>query len=188
MILSLKHPRRGRGRSRNGLEVKGLLRNLYLNLELLGNYHLLSIFLVSNKCSQYHNMNDRGNWVHTGGCMVFTPEELCAATMEYNRKSIIGKGGFGTVYRGTVRGSLTVAIKVLNKVTVNVAVARCMHDYPSCCRRVQMQYWGQSLKVKWNQKSPTLHGINSSCRVYIITSPQAVAYYTNYIIGSAIQT
>jgi hypothetical protein len=44
MILSLKHPRRGRSR-RNDVEVKGLL---YLVLELPGNYHLLSIFLVTS--------------------------------------------------------------------------------------------------------------------------------------------
>ena len=102
--------------------------------------------------------------------MVFTPEELCAATMEYNRKSIIGKGGFGTVHKGTVRGSLTVAIKVLNKVTVSATIARCMHDYPSCCRLVLMQYWGQSLKVRWNPKSPTLQGINCSESYYYVVS------------------
>ena len=72
--------------------------------------------------------------------MVFTLEELCAATIEYNKKSIIGKGGFGTVHKGTVRGSLTVAIKVLNKVTVSATIARCMHDYPNCHRLVQMLY------------------------------------------------
>ena len=49
--------------------------------------------------------------------MVFTEQELCSATLDYSRKSIIGKGGFGTVYRGRVRGSLNVAIKVLNKVS-----------------------------------------------------------------------
>ena len=49
--------------------------------------------------------------------MEFSPEELCDATMNYSRKSIIGKGGFGIVYKGSVRGSLSVAIKVLNKVT-----------------------------------------------------------------------
>lgn len=57
--------------------------------------------------------------------MNFTPEELCSATMDYSRKSIIGKGGFGTVYKGTVRGSLNVAIKVLNKVSI-------IHLYISC--------------------------------------------------------
>ena len=142
MILSLKHPRRGRSR-----KVKGLLRNLYLNL---GNYHL-SIFLASNKCS--NSITIWGNWVHTG-IQVAWFLDLKNFVQLLWRKSIIGKGGFGTVYKGTVRGSLTVAIQFLN----NVAVARCMHDMISLA--AAGWYIGQSLKIRWNQKSPTLQGIN----------------------------
>ena len=41
--------------------------------------------------------------------------ELAEATQNYGRASIIGKGGYGTVYKGNLRYS-TVAIKVLSQV------------------------------------------------------------------------
>lgn len=48
--------------------------------------------------------------------MEFFASELADATKNYCKASQIGKGGFGTVYKGTVRRSLTVAIKVLSQV------------------------------------------------------------------------
>ena len=91
--------------------------------------------------------------------MNFTPEELCSATMDYSRKSIISKGGFGTVYKRTVRGSLNVAIKVLNKVSITFVhiLFNCKDVLYTVYRLVQMQYWQQSPKVRWNQRLPTLH-------------------------------
>lgn len=48
--------------------------------------------------------------------MQFDGAELAKATRNYNRRTLLGKGGFGSVYRGTLRGGLSVAIKVLTKV------------------------------------------------------------------------
>ena len=48
--------------------------------------------------------------------MQFYASELAAATRDYSRCSQIGKGGFGTVYKGNLRRSLDVAIKVLSQV------------------------------------------------------------------------
>lgn len=49
--------------------------------------------------------------------MEFFASELAKATRNYGRASIIGKGGFGTVYKGNMRHS-TVAIKVLSQVRI----------------------------------------------------------------------
>ncbi|OMO83359.1 hypothetical protein COLO4_22575 [Corchorus olitorius] len=42
---------------------------------------------------------------------IFTAEELKKATNNYNESMIIGQGGYGTVYKGFLEGSNTVAIK-----------------------------------------------------------------------------
>ncbi|CAL5015916.1 unnamed protein product [Urochloa decumbens] len=42
---------------------------------------------------------------------VFTESELTQATNNYDNSRIIGKGGHGTVYKGTVKDSMAVAIK-----------------------------------------------------------------------------
>ena len=47
--------------------------------------------------------------------MEFSASELAEATGNYGRASIIGKGGYGTVYKGNLHYS-TVAIKVLSQV------------------------------------------------------------------------
>ena len=47
--------------------------------------------------------------------MEFLAKELAEATRNYGRASIIGKGGYSTVYKGSLRYS-TVAIKVLSQV------------------------------------------------------------------------
>lgn len=49
--------------------------------------------------------------------MEYFANELAQATRNYGRGSVIGKGGFGTVYKGTLRYSV-VAIKVLNQVRI----------------------------------------------------------------------
>lgn len=55
--------------------------------------------------------------IFSGSCMEFTSSELCEATKNYSKKSVIGHGGFGKVYKGVLRGSLTAAIKVLSQVS-----------------------------------------------------------------------
>ncbi|CAL5068919.1 unnamed protein product [Urochloa decumbens] len=42
---------------------------------------------------------------------VFSEAELIQATNNYDKSRIIGKGGHGTVYKGVVKGNMTVAIK-----------------------------------------------------------------------------
>ncbi|KAL5980093.1 hypothetical protein ACLOJK_036560 [Asimina triloba] len=42
---------------------------------------------------------------------IFTAKELEKATDNYNKDRIIGKGGYGTVYRGTLANNMVVAIK-----------------------------------------------------------------------------
>lgn len=49
--------------------------------------------------------------------MEFFAKELGEATRNYCRTSVIGKGGYGVVYKGSLRYS-TVAIKVLTPVSM----------------------------------------------------------------------
>ena len=48
-------------------------------------------------------------------CMEFFVSELSKATRSFNRSTVIGRGGYGTVYKGELRYQ-TVAIKVLTQV------------------------------------------------------------------------
>ncbi len=48
--------------------------------------------------------------------MQFDGVALAKATKDYNRKNLLGRGGFGSVYRGSLIGGLNVAIKILTQV------------------------------------------------------------------------
>ncbi len=43
--------------------------------------------------------------------------ELASATHDYSKRNLLGRGGFGAVYKGTIRGCLDVAVKVLTQVS-----------------------------------------------------------------------
>lgn len=49
--------------------------------------------------------------------MEFGAKKLAEATKNYCRTTILGKGGYGTVYKGTLR-YCPVAVKVLSPVSV----------------------------------------------------------------------
>ena len=57
------------------------------------------------------------NFLSPDQCMEFCATELAEATRNYCRKTILGKGGYGVVYKGTLRYS-AVAIKVLTPVSI----------------------------------------------------------------------
>ena len=54
--------------------------------------------------------------------MQFSASELCDATNKYCRSNVVGRGGFGIVHRGVVRGTLQVAVKTLNQVYIYTCI------------------------------------------------------------------
>lgn len=48
--------------------------------------------------------------------MEYSAAELAEATERYSKRNFLGRGGFGTVYRGRVRNCMDVAVKVLSQV------------------------------------------------------------------------
>lgn len=50
------------------------------------------------------------------GVQVFTYKELEVSTSGFSEGNVIGKGGFGVVYRGVLSDGTVAAIKVLNRV------------------------------------------------------------------------
>lgn len=53
--------------------------------------------------------------------MEYGAAELTQATGNYSKKKLLGRGGFGTVYKGRIRGCVDVAVKILTQVRCNAA-------------------------------------------------------------------
>ncbi|KAL0556253.1 hypothetical protein IC582_004765 [Cucumis melo] len=60
-------------------------------------------FILQRQLSQWQSPNEM--------VRIFTQEELEKATKNYDNSTIVGKGGYGTVYKGVLEDGLTVAIK-----------------------------------------------------------------------------
>ncbi|XP_022939535.1 wall-associated receptor kinase 2-like isoform X1 [Cucurbita moschata] len=60
-------------------------------------------FILQRQLSQWQSANEM--------VRIFTQEELEKATNNYNDTTIVGKGGYGTVYKGILHDGLAVAIK-----------------------------------------------------------------------------
>ena len=60
-------------------------------------------FILQRQLSQWQSPNEM--------VRIFTQEELEKATKNYDNSTIVGKGGYGTVYKGVLENGLAVAIK-----------------------------------------------------------------------------
>lgn len=56
-----------------------------------------------------------GITINSGNCMEYDAAELSEATHRYSKRNLLGRGGFGSVFKGRVRGCLDVAVKVLSQ-------------------------------------------------------------------------
>lgn len=75
--------------------------------------------LVDGK--KYFYLPDPIIFYYLGSAMTFTYESLMKATGDFAEANVIGKGGFGKVFRGTLR-HVNVAIKVLSEVYIRISL------------------------------------------------------------------
>ena len=78
---------------------------------------------VDGKCFMYYKKYIHAMWC-AGSAMVFSQEDLLSVTKNFSSSNVIGKGGFGQVYRGRLRCA-DVAVKVLSKVCLSLSCTMC---------------------------------------------------------------
>ncbi|KAF3431271.1 hypothetical protein FNV43_RR26001 [Rhamnella rubrinervis] len=67
----------------------------------------------SQRGNAYHHGGGPESGVISGGCSLFTYEELMEITRGFERQNVIGEGGFGSVYKGWLPDGRPVAVKQL---------------------------------------------------------------------------
>lgn len=90
--------------------------------------------------------------------MEFSGVEVSQATKDFCVDTRIGEGGFGSVYRGTLRHT-QVAIKRLSQVCILLCYLKCIVLLSGICRKARMQlqgpdaYCAPAAKCSFVQKS-----------------------------------
>ena len=68
--------------------------------------------------------------------MVYSEAELLKATNNFGETNLLGKGGFGAVYRGSLR-RCSVAVKKLTEVSCHSFIMRVIQHINFVCQRGQ---------------------------------------------------
>ena len=72
--------------------------------------------------------------------MEYDVAELSEATHRYSKRNLLGRGGFGSVFKGRVRGCLDVAVKVLTQVSPQASLATIANNGPTMVPNLKNPY------------------------------------------------